>query len=68
MSTISAIMAIMFVALSVSSQVGHTHPEFQKITNITPASIEYHKEIGSIVLYDSITNKTDTLVLFQKIK
>jgi hypothetical protein len=58
-------MSIIFVALSITTQINYKHLESR---NLTPTSIEYHKEIGSIVLYDSLTNKNDTIILFKKVK
>lgn len=66
MTTISVGMAIMFVALAISLNVNHTHPEL-KPTPVIP-KVELHKQVGFRIEYDSITKKNDTIKIFEEIR
>jgi len=65
MTTISVCMAVMFVALAISLNINHTHPELSK--PVIP-KVELHKQVGFRIEYDSVTKKNDTIKIFEEIK
>jgi len=69
MTTISVCMAVMFVALAISLNVNHTHPELSK--PVIPQTEQY-KQIGVQyeVKYDPIKKKNDTIEIeiYRKVK
>ena len=64
MSAVSVTLAIMFVALAVSNNL--------KVNKPTPAptqsntTIELHKPAGTILEYNPVTKKIDTVTIFRK--
>ncbi len=59
MTTISVCMAVMFVALAISLNINHTHPELKPVIPKT----EQYIQIGSQneIKYDPIKKKYDTI-------
>lgn len=62
-TSVTLTMAIMFTALSVSTQLHHTHPELTKPQSNTPM-IELHQAAGTILQYNAVTKKYDTVQIF----